>query len=260
MPAPTTIRLRTADGVPLVGIHRPAGAGGDPGVAVVLCHGFTNSTATPAFGRISTRLTRVGDVVAADFRGHGGSGGRSSAGGDDEVTDLDAVVAWVRARGYRRVVTVGLSMGGGVVLRHAALRGGLDAAVSVSAVSRWYVRDTQAMRRVHFLLETGVGRWFAERVLHTRLGGRWPTPPSSPIEIVHRIAPMPLLIVHGDRDRYFPVVHPYTLARAVGPSANLWVVPGFGHAESGLRPDLVDGIAGWIRGHTSPGLTRSGGE
>ena len=33
-----------------------------------------------------------------------------------------------------------------------------DAVVSVSAVSRWYVRDTTPMQRVHWLLETGLGR------------------------------------------------------------------------------------------------------
>ena len=52
-------------------------------------------------------------------------------------------------------MTVGFSMGGGAALRQAALgRHRPDAVVSVSAVSRWYVRDTRPMRRVHWLLET----------------------------------------------------------------------------------------------------------
>ncbi len=49
-------------------------------------------------------------------------------------------------------------MGGSVALRHAALRGGVDAVVSVSALSRWFVRDTVPMRRVHWLCETALGR------------------------------------------------------------------------------------------------------
>src|SRR3954469_14365393 len=52
-------------------------------------------------------------------------------------------------------------MGGGVALRQAALgRHRPDAVVCVSAVSRWYVRDTKPMRRGHWLLGTtgGPGR------------------------------------------------------------------------------------------------------
>lgn len=56
------------------------------------------------------------------FRGHGRSGGRSTVG-DKEVLDLEAAVEWARSLGHSRVVTVGFSMGGSVVLRHAALYG-----------------------------------------------------------------------------------------------------------------------------------------
>jgi alpha-beta hydrolase superfamily lysophospholipase len=66
-------------------------------------------------------------------------------GGDPEVRDVDAAVRSARAAGARAVVTVGLSMGGGVALRQAATgEHRPDAVVSVSAVSRWYVRDTTA--------------------------------------------------------------------------------------------------------------------
>ena len=48
-------------------------------------------------------FARHGGVAAADFRGHGRSGGRSSVG-RDETLDLDAVVHWTRGQGYRLVV------------------------------------------------------------------------------------------------------------------------------------------------------------
>ena len=144
------------------------------------------------------------------------------------------------------MVTVGLSMGGGAVLRHAALgRHRPDAAVSVSAVSRWYVRDTRPMQRVHWLLETTAGRRLASRAVRLRLGEPWLTVPPSPLEVVSAIAPTPLLLVHGDRDEYFPLEHFRSLAQAAGPTATAWVVPGFGHAESGATAPLVERIGRW---------------
>jgi uncharacterized protein len=39
--------------------------------------------------------------------------------------------------------------------------------------------------------------------------------------------------------------HFRTLARAPGPTATAWVVPGFGHAESGATAPLVERIGRW---------------
>ena len=105
-------------------------------------------------------------------------------------------------------MTVGLSMGGGAVLRQAALgRHRPDAVVSVSAVSRWYVRDTRPMRRVHWLLETAVGPEAGPRSARLRLDEPWLTPPPSPLQVAGAIAPTTLLLVHGDLDEYFPLEH-----------------------------------------------------
>jgi pimeloyl-ACP methyl ester carboxylesterase len=237
------VRLVTRDGVQLAGLHRPRA---DRSLGIVVAHGFTGSVFTPGTRRIMSRLAAHGGVLGVDFRGHGHSGGYSTVG-DAEVLDLQAVVATARRFGYERVATVGFSMGGSVVLRHAALHGGVDAVVSVSSPARWYYRETLAMRRVHWLVESPVGRAVARRLMRTRLAGRWDAVPESPIEIVHRIAPTPLLIVHGDRDGYFPVEHPRALIAASGGSAHLWLVEGMGHAESAMTPGLVSDIGRWIR-------------
>jgi pimeloyl-ACP methyl ester carboxylesterase len=250
------LHLRTADGVRLHGLHLPPRHGASRGLAFVVCHGFSVSTRRPTQRRIAARLSAAGAVVAFDFRGHGRSAGRSSVG-DEEVLDVDAAVGWARRAGYHRVATIGFSMGGSVVLRHAAgaataagvpPRHAVDAVVSVSAPSRWYVRDTVPMRRVHWVCETATGRLALAMCRRTRLSAGWTTLPETPIEVVHRIPPTPLLVVHGDRDAYFPVAHARALATAAGPEAELWEVPGFGHAEGATTPALVDRIAGWVVG------------
>ena len=243
------LTVRTEDGVELTGI---AVAGPRP-ITFVVAHGFTNSVARPSFLRFAGWLSRFGEVRALDFRGHGGSGGASSTGGDPEVADVEAAVRAARAEGDRAVVTVGLSMGGGAVLRHAVLGTSRpDAVVSVSAVSRWYVRDTAPMRRVHWLLETTAGRRVGSRLLGLRLAEPWVTPPAAPLQVVSAIAPTPLLLVHGDRDEYFPLEHFRTLAQAAGPTATAWVVPGFGHAESGATAPLVERIGRWASATIDP--------
>lgn len=265
-----SIQVVTADGVSLAGVHVPPD-GDRSHVGFVLCHGFTVSTRKPAVRRIAARLARHGGVVAADFRGHGRSAGRTSAG-DLEVLDVDAAVGLARRLGYRRVVTVGFSMGGSVVLRHAAgsptaagraPEQAVDAVASVSAPARWYVRDTVAMRRVHWLLQSRSGRLVSAAVLRTRIGQQWVVDPESPVEVVGRIPPTPLLVVHGDGDAFLGVEHGRELAAAAGPGAELWEVPGFGHAEGGATPGLVDRIARWalaatpVDGPGAPG-TRAG--
>lgn len=220
-------------------------------LAFVVGHGFTNHVRKPFVSRVLRRFAHHGGVVALDFRGHGRSAGRSSVG-SDEIHDLAAGVALARGLGYRRVVTVGFSMGASIALRHAGLHEDKpDAVAAVSAPSRWWVRDTVAMRRVHWLLEQPHGR-LAARALGVRLGPPWVTTPESPLEVVHRITPTPLLIVHGEQDHYFGPAHAVALHKAAGGDAELWLEPGMRHAESSMTPALVDRVAIWLDEHTRP--------
>ncbi|MCX4738253.1 alpha/beta hydrolase [Streptomyces antibioticus] len=245
--------LHTADGVTIDSVY-------DPGAAVydmrtpstgrpvfVVAHGFTGDVDRPHVRRAAEAFARYGAVVTFSFRGHGRSGGRSTVG-DREVLDLDAAVA--RARRIRPdapVVTVGFSMGGSVVLRHAALRPGTVAAVvSVSAPARWYYRGTAPMRRLHWMVTRPAGRVVGRYGFRTRIHHRaWDPVPLSPVEAVPRIAPVPLLIVHGDRDGYFPLDHPRTLAEAAGDHGELWLEPGMGHAEHAADDALLARIGDW---------------
>ena len=71
--------------------------------------------------------------------------------------------------------------------------------------------------------------------------------PLSPVAAAPLLAPTPLLVVHGDQDPYFPLDHPRSLAEAGDPdSTDLWIVPGFGHAENAAEPALLHRIGAWI--------------
>ncbi|MCF3106190.1 alpha/beta fold hydrolase [Streptomyces roseoverticillatus] len=259
------IALLTADGVRVEAAYEPRAGSRIPPPdtpAVVLAHGFTGALDRPGLRRAARVFAQRAAVITFSFRGHGGSGGRSSVG-DREVLDLAAAVRWARSLGHERVATVGFSMGGSVALRHAALYGRerpaghgehggrtdahSDTVVAVSAPARWYYRGTAPMRRLHWAISRPAGRLIARYGLGTRVQAEdWDPVPLSPVEAVPMIAPRPLLIVHGDRDAYFPLDHPYALAGAGDPrSTELWIERGFGHAEGAADGALLARIAEW---------------
>ena len=292
--------MLTSDGIPIEVEHRPA-QGGSSHLAIVLAHGFTGALERPAIRAAARNFSAIGGVVTFSFRGHGRSGGRSTVG-DLEVLDLDAVIGWARRLGYEQVATVGFSMGGSVVLRHAGAVGAakvvgadrtrsagrspaqrleagealqapsrardafegvgaplapsrargasesVDAVVAVSSPARWYYRGTAPMRRLHWVVTRPAGRLVSRLGYGTRIHPEeWNPVPLSPVESVPYIAPTPLLIVHGDQDGYFPLDHPRSLAAAADPAtAELWIEPGFGHAENAAAPALLARIGRWL--------------
>jgi pimeloyl-ACP methyl ester carboxylesterase len=185
-------------------------------------------------------------VIGFDFRGHGASGGKSTVG-DREIYDLEAAVAWARDLGYKNVATVGFSMGASVAVRHAALIRGVDAVVAVSGPARWYYRGTVPMRRLHWVVERRMGRLVGRVALRTRIAANgWDPLPEAPFEVADRISPIPLLVVHGDSDPYFPVEHAHQLYEAASEPKELWLEKGFGHAENAAPDDLLERVANWL--------------
>jgi pimeloyl-ACP methyl ester carboxylesterase len=260
--------LLASDGVRLSVRHDPPLGRHLRELAFVVAHGFTGSWRRPDVRAVVGSLRRgaaargvPAGVVSFDFRGHGESTGESTVG-DLEVLDLDAAVGWARLLGYRRVVSVGWSMGACVAVRQGAVRREpVDAVVAVSGPSRWQYRGTAPMRRLHLGVETRAGRQVLARAYATRVcRDRWSIPPEPPDAAAARLRPTPLLVVHGDQDLYFPLDHARWLVDSAqgsargsaGESAQLWVEPGFGHAETAATPDLVRRVAAWVCATVAP--------
>lgn len=244
--------MLTDDDVRLRAAHAP-GPGGD--TAVVLAHGFNAGIDKVPNRQVATTLATRFPVVAVELRGHGRSGGLCTLG-DKEVHDVEAAVRWARTLGYRRVATVGFSMGASIVVRHAGLVGGVDAVVEVSGPAFWNYRGTSIMRMLHFGVENPVARLWLTHVMRTRvIPPPWPEPwPASPVEAAALIPPIPFLVVHGTEDGFFPVEHPAALANAARAGAEerqvpdhteLWLRP-FGHAEAAIPRDLLLRITDWL--------------
>lgn len=242
--AHTTVHLTTRDGTALHADLLPgpddAGARGRAsGDAVVLLHGFAAHARKPAYARLAAALAQQHTVLAPDLRGHGRSGGRSGLGGD-EVADVAAAVAWLRARGHRRVALVGVSMGGTATANALGAGVAVDAAVLVSAPG-WLetTPSTAPMRRLHLLWQHAAGRLGLQLLLGVRVvrPDRWRRPDDPATAL--RAWPGPSLVVHGDDDPYFGTAHARALVRAASGPSTLWLEPGFGHAEDGLHGDVL---------------------
>jgi pimeloyl-ACP methyl ester carboxylesterase len=227
--------VRTADGLTLRG-HRL----GEASTALVFCHGFTGWHRKSRLVGFQEQLSTGFTVYAFDFRGHGESEGLSSFGAKEHL-DVEAVVARARADGFERVVTFGASMGGIAVIRHGALVNGVDAVVAVSTPARWSGHSSEAVRRMTWLTATGPGRRLL-RAWGTRVSAEWDGA-EDPADLVARISPTPLLLMHGRDDHFFDEENAWLLYRRALEPKRLLLAGRFGHAEDGFRPAFAAQVA-----------------
>jgi len=227
--------VRTDDGVRLRGERLGAGP-----VALVFCHGFLGWHRKPRLVRFQEVLAERFTIYGFDFRGHGESEGLSAFGAMEHL-DVDAVVRRARRDGFDHVVTFGGSMGGIAVIRHAALAGGVHAVVTVSTPARWDGHDSEAVRRLAWLAATRLGRRLL-RGSGVRVSPRFDRV-EEPAELVGKIAPTPLVIVHGRDDHFFDEEQAWLLYRRANPPKRLLLASRFGHAEDGYTPAFARQIS-----------------
>lgn len=186
-------------------LHSPRTDGRLP--CIVMCHGYTGSKveAHRLFVQAARQFARDGfAVLRFDFRGSGDSeGGFEEMTFSGELEDFRCALGVVeadRSVDSSRIGVLGLSLGGAVVLCGSA-RDARPKAVVAWSTPATLTRFQDLLRdRPIVTLAPGleaydqgngfyVGRGFVEDVAK-----------HSPLDDVQRIAPRPLLLVHGTRD------------------------------------------------------------
>lgn len=250
--AGSAIRLfevASRDGLCLQGSFRP-GPGGD--LAIVYAHGFLSGQRVRAVPGFLDRLSAVAAVFAFDFRGHGSSAGACSFG-PEEIWDLEAVLGQARRWGFHQLLTVGSSLGGATVLRHAALVGGVAGVASIGAFAQSNPFGRPITRlALHLAYHNRPTRRWIKRRFGTRVHAR-PGDAPEPLSLVDRIAPTPVLFIHGAWD---PLISPRE-ARALYDRArqpkDLAIVTRAGHDHALLRGAAAERLVDWIdRRHIAP--------
>lgn len=207
------IRFETSDGLTLEGeVREPDG---EPRGAAVLCHAHPahgGSKDHPVLWAVRNELggRRGLYTLAFNFRGVMGSEGEHT-GGDAEVADIEAAVAFVREQGDGPLVLAGWSFGAAMALRYAIVHGDLAALALVGLA----------------LVETPV---------------RVPDLPSR--EELERVE-CPVLLVSGAADQFSPEPEMRSFARKL-PRAETLVLPDTDHFFWRRERELAEAVGDFV--------------
>ncbi len=219
------IAFPAADGVGLHGAWIPAQGSVR---AVVILHGHGGSMDWDI--QRTTHFHTAGfNVLLFDFRAHGRSEGNLATFGYLERQDVLGAVAFLRSRGMLRIGLLGFSYGGMASMLAAPLSADIHAVVSDGGPAR--LRSAIAGRAVEWGMPHWLGiflGWLTVLVTSLRLGVnlfRY-----EPIRWVGKIAPRPILFIHGEMDTYLPEFD--ALYAAAGEPKEAWRLPGVDHTKA----------------------------
>jgi fermentation-respiration switch protein FrsA (DUF1100 family) len=227
------VEFAAADGVRLHGWFLPARA--PRRGSILFLHGNAQNISTH-IASVAWLPAKGFDVLLFDYRGYGRSEGSPSLPGLH--LDFEAALEALLARPDvepDRVVVFGQSLG---------------ASLAITALAA-----SPRRQQVRALIIEGAFTSY-RALAREKLGDFWLTWPLQaplgltiddryrPIDVIGELAPLQLLIVHGEADRVVPPDHATALYEAARPPKTLWLVPGAGHIGAFTTPvnraELVD--------------------
>lgn len=179
----------------------------------------------PGIKEFCESLTRFGTVFAIDLRGHGSSSGTCTLG-NKEALDVAATMDLIG----RPPVVIGFSMGAAAAVRASGLLREASAVVSISGPARWHGHRRWAAHRTALMWRLPGGTKMVRLLTGTRLDPDW-VASEEPAQVAGKIAPAPLLVVHGTADDFFHPREAEDLHEMASEPKAIWIIEGSGHAE-----------------------------
>ena len=222
------VAWKSRDGTPLVGWWVPAERSDR---TAIVCHGV-GAYKADMLEFIYTLNDGGFNVFALDFRSHGESGGHTVTYGRLEKQDILSALDVVREKypaGSQRLVGVGWSMGAASLILAAAEDERLEALHIDAAFARTFSiarviarQQPPIVRGICLYMGTAWGSLEAQTNLFTL----------APVEMIGRIAPRPIMLIHGDVDQVIPIDEGRMLFAAAGEPKYWHVVVGAGHCQT----------------------------
>lgn len=227
--------FRSADGLKLHGWWLPAK--GQAKGTVLFFHGNAENISTH-IGSVYWLPAQNYNVFLPDYRGYGNSEGVPTLAGVQD--DLNSAMKYLLQRkdiDTERIVILAQSLGGAMAIynvAHSPYRAKIKALISESAFSDY--RDIVREKLASFWLS-----WPLQWPLSFTIDNDY-----SPINSVALISPIPLLIIHGDKDNVVPLVHGQKLFNAAGEPKEMWVVNGGGHIQAFMHKKYQDQLLEYL--------------
>jgi pimeloyl-ACP methyl ester carboxylesterase len=197
--------------------------------AILLLHGVgSNRQDMVALGNLFLR--RGYSVLEPDLRGHGESGGLATYG-VLEAADVRAWLDWLDKDRARPVYGFGASLGASVLLESLKEESRFRAVV---AESPYYDFPLVAEERIARMLPRGT-KWLAAPFVTSGIGwAKWHDGIDlglASAAVGLKATKVPVLLIHGLADGMTSPDNSRRL-KALNPTAQLWLVPGSGHADA----------------------------
>ena len=167
-------------------------------------------------------------VLLFSYRGHGTSEGNrlQFTYGAKESEDIDAAVRYLsEEKGIKKIAAIGHSAGAVSILLSAARNPGIDAVVAVAAFGS--LEEIWETSRPTIIPKTLLD--LTMRISELRKG--FDRKQVRPMDVIGKIAPRPLLLIHGAEDQRITKDQVQQLFIAAESPKYLWHVAGAGHGE-----------------------------
>ena len=206
------------------------------GQPLVLLHGFNNSGAT--WAKLVPDFANAYQVIVPDLRGHG-----RSTNPTKEFTHRQSaldVFALLDALGIKQFKAIGISTGGMTLIHMATQQPSRVEAMVLVGATIYFPEQARAIMQKSTVESLTPQVYEQRRQIHKRgdeqireLQQQFHSFKDS-YDDMNFTRPYlstvraRTLIVHGDRDQFFPVEIPLEMYRSI-PNAQLWIVPRGGH-------------------------------
>ncbi len=222
------VTITSGDGISLVGRYYHVKDGAP---VSIIFHGYRSTLGTDCNGGYSMSVRRGYNVLVVYQRAHRESGGRTITFGVKERFDCLDWIEYINNRfgENTKILLMGLSMGAATVLMAA----GLDLPANVRGV----MADCGFSSPKEILQEVIKQMKFPLRITYffvrmsARIFGHFDPEEASAVEALKN-AKVPVLIIHGDDDRFVPSRMSRDNYEACASAKEILIVPGAGHGLS----------------------------